>query len=449
MSGLVQGGGPPVGAPVESPGLRSALRVPVFRVLWTAETQSILGDQLARIALSVLVFDRTGSVPATAAIYATTYLPAILGGILLGRLGAHGRRRGVMIGTDVLRALLFLTMSLPGLPLAAVATLLAVAVFLGPGFVAAEVSLLAAALTPEQFRAGMGLRMISNQTAQVAGFAVGGALVAWLDPRGALLVNGATFAVSVLLVLRVREIGDGRGAADGRADPARDRPPLRSWLTRQVAALLALSALQGLYIVPEGLAVPFGDAHGAGPTDIGILLAAIPLGGMVGAVFVVHVRRSAQALAARMMAIACGVPLVATALTDDWRVAACFWFVSGALAAYQIEVMAAMMRAVPDHARASLVGLGTAVLLGAQGLGLVAFGFVAAAGSPRGAVALAGAVGTVCALVLAFGPLAASSGGRHRRSAGPAPWPGTVDRAREHRADVVADDLTGPVLLDR
>jgi hypothetical protein len=54
-----------------------------FTVLWIAGTQSQVGDQLGRVALSILVFDRTGSGLATAATYALTYLPAFAGGIFL------------------------------------------------------------------------------------------------------------------------------------------------------------------------------------------------------------------------------------------------------------------------------------------------------------------------------------------------------------------------------
>ncbi|MEK8143947.1 hypothetical protein NKH18_24490 [Streptomyces sp. M10(2022)] len=57
-----------------------------FRTLWTAYAQSVLGDQLARVALSLLVFERTQSAGWTAATYALTTLPALLSGVLLSGL---------------------------------------------------------------------------------------------------------------------------------------------------------------------------------------------------------------------------------------------------------------------------------------------------------------------------------------------------------------------------
>jgi len=65
------------------------LRSREFRLLWLADAQSLLGDQLARVALSVLVYDRTGSGLVTAAVYALTFPPALFGSVLLGP--AQGR----------------------------------------------------------------------------------------------------------------------------------------------------------------------------------------------------------------------------------------------------------------------------------------------------------------------------------------------------------------------
>jgi hypothetical protein len=66
--------------------------VPEFRVLWLAEVLSLLGDQLARVALVVLVFDRTGSALMTGLVYALSFLPALVAGPLLGGLAAGSTR---------------------------------------------------------------------------------------------------------------------------------------------------------------------------------------------------------------------------------------------------------------------------------------------------------------------------------------------------------------------
>lgn len=88
-----------------------------FRALWSAEVVSILGDQLARVAFSVLVYDRTSSAALSATVYALTFLPALLGGALLGWVADRYPRRRVMIGSDLARAALVAPTAWPGLPL--------------------------------------------------------------------------------------------------------------------------------------------------------------------------------------------------------------------------------------------------------------------------------------------------------------------------------------------
>lgn len=72
-------------------GFGAVLRVREFRWLFFADMQSQLGDQLARVALSVLVFARSGSVFLTAAVFALTFLPAVLGAWDLATLQTSSR----------------------------------------------------------------------------------------------------------------------------------------------------------------------------------------------------------------------------------------------------------------------------------------------------------------------------------------------------------------------
>src|SRR5689334_17609466 len=93
------------------------LVVPEFRWMWLAELLSVCGDQLARVALSVLVFDRTGSAFLTGLTYALTYAPSLLGGILFSGLADRFPRRAVLVGVDVWRAALMAVVAVPGVPM--------------------------------------------------------------------------------------------------------------------------------------------------------------------------------------------------------------------------------------------------------------------------------------------------------------------------------------------
>ena len=244
-------------------GFRSVFAEREFRWLWTAGVQSLLGDQLARVALSVLVFERTSSSLLTAAVYALTFLPAFLGGVLLGGVADRYPRRRVLIGCDVVRAGLLAAMALPATPLFVVAALLTVATVVGAPFKAAEPALLADLFTGERYMAALGLRTATYQASQLIGFAVGGVAVAAVGARSALAIDAASFAVSAALL---RCGLQPRPAA--RTAPAVTRKSglmggLRVVLgNRHLRLLLGLSWLAGIWVLPEGLAVRYAAAVG-------------------------------------------------------------------------------------------------------------------------------------------------------------------------------------------
>ena len=393
-----------------------------FLVPYLAESQSIAGDQIGRVALSILVFDRTGSAAWTALTYALTFLPAILGGIVLGGVGDRFPRVWVMVATDVFRAALFLAVAVRGVPLPVVVGLVAVTFFVGPAFTAAMVSRLAATLAPDRFRAASGIRMITSQATQVAGFAAGGIIVAVVHPRVALVIDAATFAVSAAVVAvalgRDRSRVPAGPPAGEAATPAADPVPAPSLWSDPLRPLILLVALAGFFVVPEGLAVPVAHDLGASSRVAGLLLAAGPLGSAVGAALLVTFIPPRRSLTvARVMAIGCGAPLIATAALSAWPLVLVCWALSGALWAFQVDVAAALMQVVQDGARARVVSRASAVLLGVQGVGLIVFGAVGEWLGSDWAVSLAGLLGVGCALVIALPVLS----GRPARMDGPDP----------------------------
>ena len=84
-----------------SRGFVAALRGREFRALWLAEALSVFGDQVARVALALLVYARTDSAALTALTYALTFVPTILGGCLLSGLADCYPRRTVIVVTDL------------------------------------------------------------------------------------------------------------------------------------------------------------------------------------------------------------------------------------------------------------------------------------------------------------------------------------------------------------
>ena len=187
------------------------IAVKEFRALWFGQGLSLLGDQLAQVALAVLVYERTRSPLATAAVYALTYLPSIVGGPLLAGLADRFARRGVMVACDVLRAALVAIMALPCIPFPVLCGLVFLVVLLSAPFSAARAALLPEVLEGDRYVVGSALQNMTNQAVQMMGFAAGGAVIATMGPYRALALDAATF------------VGIGADPARGRTAAPRGR----------------------------------------------------------------------------------------------------------------------------------------------------------------------------------------------------------------------------------
>ena len=98
-----------------------------YRALWAASGWSVVGDQLARVALTVLLFQATGSASAAAWGGAVTFLAPVVGGLLLSGAGDRWPRRQVMVTCDLVSAVLIAAMAMPGLALPVMVVLLGAA----------------------------------------------------------------------------------------------------------------------------------------------------------------------------------------------------------------------------------------------------------------------------------------------------------------------------------
>jgi MFS family permease len=180
------------------------------------------------------------------------------------------------------------------------------------------------------------------------------------------------------------------GAHTVFADPSRRTLALVVWMA-------------GTYIAPEGVAAPYAAQLGAGPVAVGILLAAIPAGSVVGAiVFTRWVPQGARERWMLPLAVVAGVPLMVSAIATSVVAVAALWALSGAaVAAALIQAQAGFVRRTPAKARGRATGLAAAGLIGAQGIGLLAAGLLAEWSSPGVAVAVTAAVAGVGLAALA------------------------------------------------
>jgi MFS family permease len=389
----------------EPAAFRDVFRVAEFRAVWAADLLSVAGDQVTRVALSVLVYARTGSAALTALTYALTFLPALAGPLLAG-LADRYPRRSVMIVTNTARAALVGVMAVPGLPLPLLYVLLIVVQLLAAPHDAARGAMLADILDGDLLVVGNSARNVTNQLAQMAGFASGGGVAALVNPYIALAIDAVTFALAALFVV----LGVRRRPASA---PSGDGGPSLWESTRQGLRLVAgdgrlrvlviLAWMIGLSVVPEGLAVPYAAQIGASPATVGLLLAADPLGMALGAfVLARFVRPDRRVRLMGPLAAAAGVPLLICVTQPNLVVSMLLFAACGACAAYLVVVGAVYARIVPDQARGQAMGLYLSGILASQGVAIALTGLLATRIGPADTIAVAGIACLVIGSLAAF-----------------------------------------------
>jgi predicted MFS family arabinose efflux permease len=387
---------------------RDVFAVAEFRALWTAQLLSVIGDQLARVALTVLVYDRTRSALLAAITFVVGVVPTFIGGLTLAWLADRYPRRAVMIACDVVQAALVLVMAIPGVPLAASVTLLFVVTLAGAPFLAARAAIYPDVLKGDSYVVGSAISLTTFQFAQVIGFAAGGAAVGFFGARISLLADAATFFGSALIVrawVRPRPAPEG-GVSGGRR-PARLAGIIAG--ARLVFASPALCVpmlfgwLAAFYNAPEGVVTPLARALGGGAAAVGVILAAPALGQTVGAL--AFSRFVAPATRLRFMgplAVAACAVLVLLAWRPGLAVSLLILGASGLFASYMLAANAAFVSAAPREQRGQAFGLAQGGMSLGQGAVMILAGAAAQHDAPARVIAVCGAVGTVLALAIAL-----------------------------------------------
>ena len=388
------------------PGFRDVLGLREYRAMFWAELFSFAGDQVAAVALAVLLYQRSGSPFIAALGYASAFLPWAIGGPLLAVFADRFPTRRVVVTCDVARALLIGLAALPGLPLIVVGALVLAAAFLASPFESAASAVLPLVLEDSQrYSVAVSIRSITNQTVSLVGFAVGGLLVAAVSPRGALALDAATFAVSAVLLRR------GLQHRPAAMDP---EAPRHSMLADTLEGLRVVAADRRRYgpllvaivgsaymVVPEAIATALAHSLGYGAVGVGLVMGAYAAGSVTGGVLLV--RFTSVELRRRWMwrmALLGSAPMVALLLQPDLVLTLGLLTLVGGCASFQLAARTAFAAAVPVESRGRAYGIAFTGMYTAQGAAILLAGAAAQVFAPDTVVAGAAVVGAICVLAL-------------------------------------------------
>ncbi|MFG1842689.1 MFS transporter [Micromonospora sp. NPDC049175] len=356
-----------------------------FRAVFVAGALSWVGDYVAKAAVTVLVYQRTDSVGLSAAAFAVSFLPWLLGGPVLAALAERYPYRRVMVACDLIRMGLMLLIAIPQLPYQAVLVLIFAATLANPPSQAAKSALMPQMLAGDRLVLGLSLNGSAGQAAQIVGYVLGAAAASY-DPRVALLFNAATFGASALLVrLGVRH----RSAVPNPAQRSHLLQETRQGFTivfgtpvLRAIAVLVFSAML-FSIIPEGLAVGWANEEGRGDmsatTAQAVIMAASPVGFILGGLLVSRLFGPARRLKLmRPLAVLAPLALVPTLFDPPPLAVALLAAICGFAVAGMLPMANGLfVQALPNGIRARAFGVMATGVQVIQGFAVLATGLIA------------------------------------------------------------------------
>ncbi|MER5638514.1 MFS transporter [Kitasatospora sp. NPDC002227] len=365
-----------------------------FRLLWSSGCISAFGSFLTYVALPLQIKDLTGSSFAVGLIGAVELVPLIVFGLWGGALAdALDRRKLVLCseaGLALLSGLLLLNALLPHpvlWPIYVVAALVAAV----DGLQRPALDSLTPRIVPhDQLTAAFSLLSLYRNAASVAGPALAGVIVATAGVQTAYALDVATFAVSLLLLARMRAVPPATGA---------ERPTLKSiavgvryaWSRKDLLGTYAIDIVAMLFAYPVAI-FPFLAADLHAGWALGLMYGASAFGGLLVSVtsgWTSHVNRHGRMLV--LAALGWGAAMALAGATGSvWVVLLGLALAGGADQISGIARSTIWNQSIPDELRGRLAGVELLSYSVGPQLGQVRAGGMASLIGARGSVWVGG-----------------------------------------------------------
>lgn len=425
-------------------GLIDPLRRRAFRRLAISYAVNELGDWMGIVALSVLVFEQTGSPLATTALFlGTGFLPALLAPLLVVRAEQPPPRFALpIIYCGEAAAFGALALLASHFSLAAIVVLATVDGALALCGRALTRAVTVAMLQPEgELRGGNAILNVAFTGGAAVGPAIAGLVVAAFGVQSALLLDALSFYAIACLLFTAgsfphAEPEPGASLQRLRAGLAyiRARTRLRRLLTAQSAAFVFFSAVLPVEVVFAK------QTLGAGDAGYGLFLAGWGAGMVLGSVIFAALRRAPLPLLLFFSTLAIGAGYLAMGAAPSIGVACGAAVLGGTGNGVQwVAVVSAVQELTSERMQARVMSVLDSAGMLAQGAGFVLGGAVASLLNPRATFLLAGA--GVAAIVAVASLLL----GRSWPMAGARIRPGVLDSGDEVMVELIpAEVLPSP-----
>jgi MFS transporter, NRE family, putaive nickel resistance protein len=362
-----------------------------FRLLWTAQLFSSMGETISQIVFPLFVYDLTESAGLLGAVYAAQRAAQLLISPITGVVADRFNRRNILLICDISRALLLALM--PFMSEVWQVTIIAVLVSIASQFAhPAEQAAVPTLVEPEDLVPALSLTQVSWAVMRIVGPAIGGAAIGLVGPKAAFWLQTAIYFCSFLLVLRI-DLGKTVATVSGRFFESvwRDfiegiRTVLSNPIVRAITATETLWSLVGssLTIATVVLTKETLDLGDRADTAYALLTASLSGGAVIGAL-IAH-RVESRWGRARLMAVGYIGPLFLAPLlfNPPLRVDFFLWFLLGFTDAWAvISFQSYLAEEVPDELRGRVYATwGAMVTLGWLVSGMIIGWATEAIGAP-------------------------------------------------------------------
>jgi MFS family permease len=419
------------------PRLTDPLRRPLFRRLALTYGVNELGDWMGIVALSVLVFDRTGSAMATAGLFlGTRFLPALIAPVLVAKVEQPPPR-----------------FALPVIYCGEAAAFGALALLAGNGFFLAGVVVLAtidgalaltgraltravvaALLEPAgELRSGNAVLNVAFTGSAALGPGIAGLIVAGFGVQTALLLDAASFYVIGWILLTAgplpqAEPDPGRVRDRVRAGLAyiREKPTLRRLLFAQGAAFIFFAAVIPIEVIYSKQTLAAGDS------GYGLLLASWGVGMVLGSIVFATVRRAPLPVLLLFSTLVVGAGYLGLAAAPTLALACVASVLGGAGNGVQwVSVISAVQELTAGGMQARVMSVLESIGAAMPGVGYLLGGLIASGASPRATFLFAG-IGVIAIVVIAA-PILGRKWPEQQANTGP----GAVDAEDEIMVELI------------
>jgi len=287
-----------------------------FRLIFASGMITYLGSMVTYVAIPFQVAQLTGSFIAVGLIGLAELVPLIVFGLYGGALADVVDRRIMVIATEVTLGLLIAVLlinSLAATPQVWVLYFVAMLMAAVDGLQRPSLeAMIPRVVAHDQLAAASALTSLRWQVGSILGPAIGGLLLSVGGAAAAYGVDVVTFAMSILLLWRLRSIRV-EGAGEERASLRHIGEGLRyAWSRKDLLGTYAIDLVAMVFAFPYAI-FPFLAEDLGGAWTLGLLYAAPAVGALVVSLtsgWTAHVHRHGRAIVLAAMAWGAAIALV-------------------------------------------------------------------------------------------------------------------------------------------